>query len=98
LASAHHLVGSLFLVVSLKQTVLISVASGLNFKRNLKGLRLIYFLIVWRLLNQAVEYPLRRFQILLQSSIGPIDLYLVRSGLLSCPLSFLTFSAICFLV
>ena len=27
---------------------------------------------------QAVEYPHRRFQILLRSTIGPIDVYLVR--------------------
>lgn len=29
-------------------------------------------------LLQAVEYPHRRFQILLRSTMGPIDLYLVR--------------------
>lgn len=27
---------------------------------------------------QAVEYPHRRFQILLRSTMGPIDVYLVR--------------------
>lgn len=28
--------------------------------------------------RQAVEYPHRRFQILLRSTMGPIDVYLVR--------------------
>ncbi len=42
-------------------------------------------------LNQAVEYPHRRFQILLRSTMGPIDVYLVRSVLLSCCFSSLIF-------
>jgi len=44
-------------------------------------------------LSQAVEYPHRRFQILLRSTMGPIDVYLVRSVIFSCPGSSLIFNS-----
>lgn len=39
---------------------------------------------------QAVEYPHRRFQILLRSTMGPIDVYLVRFEAYLAIVSFLT--------
>ena len=43
---------------------------------------------------QAVEYPHRRFQILLRSTMGPIDVYLVRFVALVVALRQVTYSCI----